>query len=265
MKERNIKILKIIGICFLFLSALPITAIYSLLIARSIEDGGYTIFDLRFYFVLLILAEIYYFWCIPIILLIASIIISIKKKTLWAKILRNIHIINLVAGVIFIICSEKPNKITAKEMETNYIEHKSDIEALARYADSLSVHYPRFYISIDDEKTYPTGILNQRIEGLMNKSNIIAFYSEYTGNDSTAAQIRLIYRKIYIKSGGSYSYSLTLNADKTQKINIENPVDIKYNDSVMFRGLSSDFESVDFSDHEEFVKKLEARKKQGKK
>ena len=33
----------------------------------------------------------------------------------------------------------------------------------------------------------------------------------------------------------------------------------------MFRGLSSDFESVDFSDHEEFVKKLEARKKQGKK
>ena len=216
-------------------------------------------------FVLLILAEIYYFLCIPIILLIASIIISIKKKTLWAKILRNIHIINLVAGVIFIFCSEKPNKITAEEMETNYIEHKSDIEALARYADSLSVHYPRFYISIDDEKTYPTGILNQRIEGLMNKSNIIAFYSEYTGNDSTAAQIRLIYKKIYIKSGGSYSYSLTLNADKTKKINIENPVDIKYNDSVMFRGLSSDFESVDFSDHEEFVKKLEARKKQGKK
>ena len=265
MKEENIKALKIIGGCFLFLSALPITAIYSLLIARSVEYGGYTIFDLRFYFVVLFLADIYYFLGIPIILLIASIIISIKKRSLWAKILRNIHIINLVAGIIFIICSEKPNKITAEEMEKNYIEHKADIEALAMYADSLSTHHPRFYISFNEEKTYPTGILNQRIKGLMNKSSIIAFYSEYTGNDSTATQVRLIYKKIFKNCEGNYSYSLTLNSDRTIKNNIENLVDIRYNDSVIFRGLSGDFESVDFSDHEEFTKKLKARKKQGKK
>lgn len=147
-------------------------------------------------------------------------------------------------------------------MEENYIKHKNDIETLTRYAATLERSGKEICISPFDKET--TNI-DFHLKAMMRKANVIGIKVFSAGNDSSAIQADIIYKKYY-KQSMYYYYDLTLDAKKIKKYeNCINPTDIKYNDSVIFCGYSEFFETARFPDKEEFTKKLETCKYQNKK
>lgn len=263
MKNIFKRTLKVLGITILYLPALIFSYIYINHIISGFTDEWGTKPELRDMLGACLLVCVIYIG-IPAIIAFISLCYAIGKKSRWARILKYIHIGNVAIFIILYILAPNNQPTTAQEMEDNYLLHKKDMEALIRYVNSSAkprteLKYIRKEITNTDDKNLQT------IKQMMEKANVQEINIKTVNADSFLIRSELVYKYYPGRKGESnYRYNISLNTEK-----IVDPIEIdqiwiatiNYNDSVSFDNYQAYMGGCYFPDKDEFVKKLEARKK----
>lgn len=170
----------------------------------------------------------------------------VKKK--WAKPLRFINILNIIL-IICIFVFAQPYT-TATEMETNYLEHKEDMEKLIRYVNASAKPNTELKYKLKDIESS-----DDKIKSLMEKANVKEI-KLLTQPDTCTIKAILVYKYF---GDSKYAYTIKINEESgAPRTYPKFQLCLHYNDSVAFRGISK-FLSVNepsFPDYAEFKRKL---------
>lgn len=256
MKEKFKKILKILGIVILYLPAILCLCILILSCYAGITEEWATKTEWLNTFAFIIFACMILIF-IPIIIVIISLWYAFSKRNTPAKFLKKLYIFDAITIVIMFLLAPTQELVTAQEMETNYLAHKSDIEALVRYVNASAK--PHTKIEIKRKDITPTDSKTQQtIKQMMEKANVYEIEMTTVNADSFKIYSELVYKYYPARHHGtSYNYKITLNTSKDDDnstfIDIS-PCPITYNDSVGFIDYYAMFGGCHFPDRDKYLK-----------